>query len=51
MKWNIFHNIGSVTGNSYSDIFILLFMEEVIDRSTPANNSLLTRVLQPIIPY
>ena len=25
--------------------------EEVIDRSTPANNALLTGVLRPIIPY
>ena len=32
-------------------IILLFYKEEVIDRSTPVNNSLLTGVLRPIIPY
>ena len=32
-------------------MLVFFYLEEVIDRSTPANNPLLTGVLRPISPY
>ena len=53
-----YRGIGKIVGNnsrnsnhSKNVLFKHLNLEEVIDRSTPANNSLLTGVLRPISPY